>query len=121
MAHHPHYAVTSAADTTAHGTLRSAILFANAHPGTTIAFAAKLAHHTITLSHELPSILGNGTVIDGGGAPHLTISGHDQFPPAALAELMRCMGAAIDDLGGSFAMPYTAAVVTARRQAPAGA
>ena len=40
MAHHPHYVVTSAADTTAHGTLRSAILYANAHPGTIITFAA---------------------------------------------------------------------------------
>ena len=48
------YVVTSAADTTGHGTLRSAILFANAHAGTTITFAQKLAHHTITLSQEHP-------------------------------------------------------------------
>ena len=78
MPHHS-YVVTSAADTIAHGTLRSAIIFANAHPGTTITFAHKLAHHAITLSHELPLILGNHTVIDGSGAPHLTISGDDHF------------------------------------------
>src|SRR6516162_7354194 len=70
------YVVTSAADTTGHGTLRSAIRYANAHPGTTITFAATLSHHTITLKHELPLILGNQTVIDGSGATHLTISGN---------------------------------------------
>jgi hypothetical protein len=75
----PHYVVRSVADTTAHGTLRSAILFANAHPGTTITFAAKLAYHTIRLSHELPLILGNHTIIDGSNAPHLAINGNDQF------------------------------------------
>jgi hypothetical protein len=37
------YVVTSAAETTGHGTLRSAIRFANAHPGTTITFASRLA------------------------------------------------------------------------------
>jgi hypothetical protein len=72
------YVVTYAADTTAPGTLRSAILFADANPGTTIIFAHRLAHRTITLSQELPLILGNGTVIDGSGAPHLTISGADK-------------------------------------------
>jgi SAM-dependent methyltransferase len=44
-----------------------------------------------------------------------TFSGHDQFPQPALAELVACIGAEIDAIGGSFAMPYTAAVVTARR------
>jgi hypothetical protein len=75
---HRSYVVTSAADTSSHGTLRSAILYADAHPGTKITFAATLAHHTIKLSHELPLILGNHTIIDGSGAPHLTISGHDK-------------------------------------------
>jgi hypothetical protein len=78
MAHHS-YIVRSAADTTAPHTLRSAILYANAHPGTTITFAATLDHHTITLKHELPLILGDHTVIDGSGARHLTISGARQI------------------------------------------
>jgi hypothetical protein len=78
MSHHS-YVVTSTRDTAAHGTLRSAITFANAHPGTTITFAPDLAYLTITLSHELPLIRGNDTVIDGRGAPHLTISGNDLF------------------------------------------
>ena len=75
MAHHS-YVVTSAGDTTAHGTLRSAIHFANAHPGTTITFAAKLAHHTITLSSDLP--LFDSKVTIDGGANHITISGGGQ-------------------------------------------
>jgi hypothetical protein len=70
------YVVTSAADTTGHGTLRSAILFANAHAGTTITFAARLAHHTITLSSDLP-LLDRSLTVDGG-ANHITISGAGQ-------------------------------------------
>ncbi|HYB22510.1 MAG TPA: hypothetical protein VED41_01850, partial [Solirubrobacteraceae bacterium] len=44
-----------------------------------------------------------------------TFSGHSQFPPATLDELLACIGAAIDAVGGSFTMSYTAAVVTALR------
>ena len=100
MPHH-HYVVTSAADTKSHGSLRSAILYANAHPGTKITFAATLAHHTITLSHELPLILGKGTVIDGGGAPHhFTFSHHLKTlrpvtPPRALRFTSRKLSALI--------------------------
>ena len=97
MPHH-HYVVTSAADTKSHGSLRSAILYANAHPGTKITFAATLAHHTITLSHELPLILGNGTVIDGSGAPHLTISGHDKFRVFFVGDTTDTVSATIENL-----------------------
>jgi hypothetical protein len=44
------YIVRTTADAIGHGTLRSGILYANAHPGTTISFASDLAHHTITLN-----------------------------------------------------------------------
>src|SRR6516225_3107002 len=100
----PHYVVTSRADTTAHGTLRSAITFANANPGTTITFAHKLAHHTITLSHELPLILGNGTVINGSGAPHLTISGNDQFRVFFVGDTGDAVSATIENLSISHAL-----------------
>jgi hypothetical protein len=73
---HPSYVVTSVADTTKHWTLRSAINFANAHPGTTITFAGKLADHTITLRSDLQSLDSNVTI--NGGANHITISGVDQ-------------------------------------------
>jgi hypothetical protein len=95
---HRSYVVTSLADTTAHGTLRSAIIFANAHPGTTVTFAHKIAHHTITLSQELPLILGNHTVIDGGGAPHLTISGNDQFRVFFVGDTTGTLSATIENL-----------------------
>ena len=55
MSHHS-YVVTTTADTAGVGTLRSAILYANAHPGTTIKFAADLAFLTITLSHDAPHL-----------------------------------------------------------------
>ena len=42
-------------------------------PGTTITFASDLAHHTITLSSDLP-LLDTNVTIDGG-ANHITISG----------------------------------------------
>ena len=42
-----------------------------------------------------------------------TAGGHNLFPPAKLAELLAGIGAAIDAVGGSFAMGYTAVVVTA--------
>jgi hypothetical protein len=61
------------------GSLRSRILHANAHPGTTIKFAHSLAHQTITPGSVLSLILGSGTVINSSGAPHLTISGADKY------------------------------------------
>ena len=103
MAHHS-YVVRSAADTTAPHTLRSAILYANAHPGTTITFAATLAHHTITLQHELPLILGNKTVIDGSGAPHLTISGADKYRVFFVGDTSDTVKAKIENLTISHAV-----------------
>lgn len=44
-----------------------------------------------------------------------TFGGHSQFPPAALEELLGGIGRAIDAVGGSFTMRYTAVVVTAAR------
>jgi hypothetical protein len=38
---------------------------------------------------------------------------HSRFPAAKLEELLAGIGAAIDAVGGSFTMRYTAAVVTA--------
>ncbi|MGE0286722.1 MAG: beta strand repeat-containing protein [Bradyrhizobium sp.] len=74
----PVFIVTSALDDGGSGTLRAAINFANANPGTTIIFANNIANQTITLTSELPLIEGNGTVIDGG-SNNITISGNDQF------------------------------------------
>jgi hypothetical protein len=68
----PDYVVTSNADDGSEGTLRAAIVFANANPGTTITFS--ISNQTITLTQELPLILGNGTVIDGG-SNDVTIDG----------------------------------------------
>src|ERR1700731_5139945 len=72
------YLVNSIVDTTGSGTLRSAIAYANANAGTTITFDSSIAGQSITLTHELPLILGNGTVIDGG-TNNLTISGADKY------------------------------------------
>jgi SAM-dependent methyltransferase len=44
-----------------------------------------------------------------------TFSGHSQFPRPTLDKLTAYIGAAIDAVGGSFDMSYTAAVVTAQR------
>jgi hypothetical protein len=44
-----------------------------------------------------------------------TFGGHSQFPSARLEELLVGVGAAIDAVGGSFTMRYTAVVVTATR------
>jgi len=44
-----------------------------------------------------------------------TTGDHSQFPPATLKEVLAGIGAAIDALGGSFTVQYTAAVVTATR------
>ena len=40
---------------------------------------------------------------------------HSQFPPAKLEEVLAGIGAAIDAMGGSFTMHYTAVAVTAAR------
>lgn len=58
------------------GTLREAINYANAYPGTTIQFNPK-PNTTITLTSELPPILGTGTTIDGTlpGGGTVTIDG----------------------------------------------
>ncbi|HMK97361.1 MAG TPA: class I SAM-dependent methyltransferase, partial [Acidimicrobiales bacterium] len=42
-----------------------------------------------------------------------TFGGHSQFPPDILDQLMVGIGAAIDAVGGTFLMGYTAAVITA--------
>jgi SAM-dependent methyltransferase len=44
-----------------------------------------------------------------------TQGGHSQFPPAALAEVLAGIGAAIDAVGGSFTMRFTAVAVMAAR------
>jgi hypothetical protein len=103
MSHHS-YVVTTTLDGLGVGTLRVAILYANAHPGTKITFAPKLAHHTITLSHELPLILGNHTVIDGCHAPHLTISGSDKFRAFFVGDTTDTVSATIENLAISHAL-----------------
>lgn len=47
--------------------LRDAIVYANANPGTTITFSGAIANQTITLGSMLPLITGNNTIINGGG------------------------------------------------------
>jgi hypothetical protein len=44
-----------------------------------------------------------------------TSGGHSQFPPGTIEELLSGIGAAIDAVGGSFTMEYTAVAVTAAR------
>ena len=73
--------VTSSADTVngnSNPTLRDAILYANANPGTTITFSSAIAGQTITLTSELPLILGSGTVINGG-SNNVTVSGANSY------------------------------------------
>jgi hypothetical protein len=70
------YVVASTGDDISQGTLRSAILFANTHPGTTINFSSDLGLSTIVLSSELP-LLDSSVTIDGG-ANQITISGAGQ-------------------------------------------
>lgn len=55
-------------------TLRFALTYANANPGTAINFSSAIAGSTITLARELPLILGTGTVINGGNN-NITVSG----------------------------------------------
>ena len=69
--------VTSSADTVngnANPTLRDAITYANANPGTTITFNSALGNSTVTLASALPIITGNNTSIDGG-SNNITVSG----------------------------------------------
>src|SRR5882762_6133287 len=72
------YTVNSDLDDGSAGTLRAAIIAANDNPGTTIRFDAALADSIITLTHELPLILGNNTVIDGG-INNITVSGNNLY------------------------------------------
>jgi SAM-dependent methyltransferase len=44
-----------------------------------------------------------------------SFGGHSQFPPAQQADLLAGIGAAIDQVGGSFPTHFTAVVVTAER------
>ena len=44
-----------------------------------------------------------------------TFGGYSQFPPARQEELLAGIGAAIEAVGGSFTMGYTAVVATAAR------
>jgi SAM-dependent methyltransferase len=48
-----------------------------------------------------------------------TFGGHNQIPPAKLAELLVGIGAAIDSSGGSFTAHYTTVVATAARNSSA--
>jgi autotransporter-associated beta strand protein len=72
--------VTTSADTLAGAgtSLRDAITYANANPGTTITFSNSIANQTITLTSELPLVLGNNTTINGG-ANNVTLSGNNAF------------------------------------------
>src|SRR3954451_12050671 len=54
--------------------LRDAITYANANPGTAITFSNTIAGQTITLTKELPLILGNNTRVDGG-SNSITVNG----------------------------------------------
>jgi len=93
----PAFIVTSALDDGGSGTLRAAINFANANPGTTIIFANNIANQTITLTSELPLIEGNGTVIDGG-SNNITISGNDEFRIFFVGDGTSTVSATIENL-----------------------
>src|SRR6516225_207405 len=92
------YIVTSIADDGSTGTLRAAIMYANANPGTTISFDSMLTGATITLTSELPLILGDQTIIDGSGAPDLTISGNDKFRVFFVGDTTDTVAATIENL-----------------------
>jgi hypothetical protein len=49
-----------------------------------------------------------------------TSGGHSRLPPAELDALLDGIGAAVDSVGGSFTMHYTAVVVTAVRELTPG-
>jgi len=52
----------------------------------------------ITLASELPVILGNSTVINGSGAPHLTISVDDRFRVFFVGDTTHTVSATIENL-----------------------
>jgi hypothetical protein len=89
--------VTSTADTTDAGTLRSAIIYANAHPGTVITFSNSIANSTITLTSELPLIEGDGTVIDGG-TNGITVSGGNHYRVFFVGDASSTIGVTIENL-----------------------
>lgn len=60
------------------GSLRQAIADANATTGATITFSSAIAGQTITLGSELPLILGNNTIINGGNE-NITINGANLY------------------------------------------
>ena len=70
--------VTTNADTLAGAgtSLRDAIVYANANPGTSVTFS--ISNQTITLTSQLPLLLGNNTTIDGG-ANNITLSGANTY------------------------------------------
>ncbi len=72
--------VTTNADTLAGAgtSLRDAITYANAHPGTAVTFSNTIANQTITLTSQLPVVFGNNTTIDGG-ANNITLSGANTY------------------------------------------
>src|SRR5262245_45650879 len=70
--------VTTAADDSSPGSLRSVI--ASAFPGDTIKFRQDLAGQTITLQPDLPITIDKNVTIDGLGARRLTIAAtHSTF------------------------------------------
>ncbi len=97
------YVVTSTADSTAVGTLRSAISYANAHAGTVITFSNAIANSTITLTSELPLVTGNGTMIDGG-SNHITVSGNDLYRGFYVGDATNNISATIENLTIAHAM-----------------
>jgi VCBS repeat-containing protein len=93
----PTFVVTSAADDSSGHTLRDAIVYANAHPGTIITFAGSIANSTITLTKELPLITGDGTVVDGG-SNHITVSGNDHFRGFFVGDTTHTITATIENI-----------------------
>src|SRR5215831_5600332 len=91
------YTVTSTADDGSAGTLRAAITFANSNPGTTISFDAALTGTTITLTSELPLILGDQTIIDGG-TTNVTVSGNDRFRVFFVGDTTHATSVAIENI-----------------------
>ncbi|MDQ3815756.1 MAG: hypothetical protein M3347_17730 [Armatimonadota bacterium] len=89
--------VTNTKDT-GPGSLRSAVTFANAHPGTTVTFqipraALRGGVATIKLARALPVITANKTIIDG--TTQTTFSGNTN--PAGPEIVLDCSGAAETD------------------------
>lgn len=83
------------AGTAANPTLRFAIGYANSNPGTTITFS--ISNQTITLTNELPLILGNNTTINGGGQ-NITVSGANTFRVFFVGNTTATVTATIENL-----------------------